>query len=92
MKKLPISCPSCEADLNVSSLSCSNCDTTISGDFELPILLRLSQEEQEFAINFILSGGSLKAMAKQMDRSYPTVRNFLDQLIENLKNYNHEKN
>lgn len=86
MKKLPIKCPSCEAELRVSSLTCSDCDTAISGNFDLPRLAKLSQEEQDFILEFILSGGSLKAMAKQMNRSYPTVRNFLDQIIENLKN------
>lgn len=85
MKKLPIICPSCEADLKVSSLACTNCDTSISGNFDLPRLLRLSQEEQDFILDFVLSGGSLKAMAKQMNKSYPTVRNFLDQIIENLQ-------
>lgn len=91
MKKLPVICPSCESDLQVSSLTCEKCKTSISGNFDLPALLRLSQEEQDFILDFILSGGSLKAMAKQMDKSYPTVRNFLDQLIENLKNLTYEK-
>jgi len=91
MKKLPVLCPSCESDLQVSSLTCENCNTNINGNFGLPPLLRLSQEEQDFILDFILSGGSLKAMAKQMDKSYPTVRNFLDQIIENLKKFNHEK-
>lgn len=90
MKKLPVICPSCNSDLQVSSLSCENCKTTISGNYDLPALLRLSQEEQDFILDFILSGGSLKAMAKQMDKSYPTVRNFLDQIIENLKKLAHE--
>lgn len=85
MKKLPIICPSCEADLKVSSLSCTNCNTSITGDFDLPRLMRLSQEEQDFILEFVLSGGSLKAMAKQMNKSYPTVRNFLDQIIHNLQ-------
>lgn len=91
MKKLPAICPSCESDIQVSSLSCENCKTGITGDFDLPVILRLSQEEQDFILNFILSGGSLKAMAIQMDKSYPTVRNFLDQIIDNLKKMTYEK-
>lgn len=84
MKKLPASCPSCESALQVSSLSCTNCDTVIQGSYALPIILQLPQDEQEFILEFILSGGSLKAMAKKMDRSYPTVRNKLDDIIERL--------
>lgn len=91
MKKLPIVCPSCESELQVSSLACAHCDTVISGSFGLPVMLRLSQEEQDFILDFVLSGGSLKAMAKQMDKSYPTVRNFLDQIIENLNRLKNEK-
>lgn len=92
MKKMPIICPSCEAFLTVSSLSCSNCDTVIHGNYQLPIFLRLPQEEQEFILNFVLAGGSLKALAKQIGKSYPTVRNRLDDIIENLKQLStHEK-
>lgn len=88
MKKLPVLCPSCESELKVSSLSCTSCETTISGSYDLPKLLKLSQEEQNFVLDFVLSGGSLKAMAKQMNISYPTVRNYLDQIIENLQKLN----
>lgn len=84
MKKLPTNCPSCEERLVVSSLSCTNCDTTINGNFELPVFLRLPQEEQNFILDFVLTGGSLKAMAKKLNISYPTVRNKLDDIIERL--------
>lgn len=84
MKKLPVICPSCKAALEVSSLSCTHCDTVISGSYGLPVLLQLPQEEQDFILNFVLSGGSLKAMAKQLKKSYPTVRNKLDDIIEKL--------
>lgn len=84
MKKLPIICPSCEASLKVSALSCTKCDTLISGSYDLPVFLKLAQEDQDFIMNFVLSGGSLKAMAKQMDISYPTVRNKLDNIIDEL--------
>lgn len=84
MKKLPIICPSCEASLEVSSLSCTKCETLITGSYNLPIFLKLNQEDQDFILNFVLLGGSLKAMAKQLDRSYPTVRNKLDNIIDDL--------
>ncbi len=90
MKKLPVSCPSCASALQVSSLSCTSCDTVIQGSYSLPMLLQLPQEEQDFILEFVLSGGSLKAMAKKLDRSYPTVRNLLDDIIENLKQLRNE--
>lgn len=83
--KLPIACPSCSGSLNVSQLSCPSCSTQVSGNFPLPVLLRLSAEEQSFVLQFFLSGGSLKEMASQIGVSYPTMRNRLDDLIDKVK-------
>ncbi|MEC4114723.1 DUF2089 family protein [Myroides pelagicus] len=83
--KLPINCPSCESELKVTQLSCEHCQTTVNGLFTLPLLLRLSKEEQEFILAFFLSSGSLKQMALQMNISYPTVRNKLDDIIAHIQ-------
>lgn len=47
--------------------------------------INLELEEQEFIKRFILASGSLKQLAKEYDVSYPTVRNRLDKLIEQIK-------
>ncbi len=83
--KLPVACPSCMSSLHVSQLSCPACSTQVSGNYPLPVLLRLPAEEQAFILQFFLSGGSLKEMASQIGISYPTVRNRLDDLIEKVK-------
>lgn len=88
MKKLPIHCPSCQVTLSVSQLACSDCDTVISGNYSLPILLQLTPEEQDFIFQFILYSGSLKKMANEIGKSYPTVRNMLDDIIEKINNLN----
>lgn len=80
-KKLPIYCPSCQSELNVHSLQCNNCQTSINGSFELPFFLKLDPKEQDLVIEFVLSSGSLKVMAQKLKLSYPTVRNMLDELI-----------
>lgn len=85
--KLPIQCPSCQEALSVNELVCNHCSTTISGNYQIPLLLQLSQEEQDFIIQFFLSSGSLKEMARQIGISYPTVRNRLDDLIEKVKQF-----
>tara|TARA_B100000780_G_scaffold159414_1_gene111417 strand:+ start:2324 stop:2497 length:174 start_codon:yes stop_codon:yes gene_type:complete len=51
----------------------------------MPALLQLSREDQDFILKFVLTSGSLKEMAKWMERSYPLVRNRLDEIIEKLK-------
>jgi hypothetical protein len=84
--KLPIQCPSCESSLSVTQLSCSNCSTSVSGSYSLPLLLQITEEEQNFILQFFLTSGSLKEMATQMGNSYPTVRNKLDDIIQKIKN------
>ena len=84
MKKFPNICPSCDAKLDVSKLTCSSCDTEVTGKFTLPIWTELSLEEHDFVLQFLLNSGSLKEMANQLGKSYPTVRNKLDDLIDKL--------
>jgi hypothetical protein len=85
MKVLPAICPACNSRLNVKSLLCERCQTEIQGQYELPLLSRLSIEEQGFIIDFVKASGSLKEMAKLLGLSYPTVRNRLDEIIERVK-------
>lgn len=83
-KRLPIICPSCQSDLNVHSLHCNACATSINGSFGLPLFLKLDQKDQDFIIDFVKCSGSLKVMAQQLKLSYPTVRNMLDDLITQI--------
>jgi hypothetical protein len=85
MKKLPAICPACQSQLNIKKLSCQECSTEIEGLFELPALARLPIEDQEFVLQFVKCSGSLKEMARLQKLSYPTVRNQLDQIIEQVK-------
>ncbi len=85
MKILPAICPSCKSQLNVKSLVCERCRTEIQGQYELPLLSRVSIEDQVFIIAFIKASGSLKEMARLLGLSYPTVRNRLDEVIERVK-------
>jgi len=85
-KRFPIICPSCESELKAQSLFCDSCKTSISGSFELPLLLKLDQREQDFIIDFVKSSGSLKNMAQNLKLSYPSVRNMLDDLITKITN------
>lgn len=92
LNSLPTNCPSCQSALMVSELSCPKCETTISGKYALPILLQLSKEEQEFVIEFFINSGSLKKMAAQLNISYPTVRNKLDDTIEKIEKLTKKEN
>src|SRR6056297_2828638 len=81
---IPAKCPTCEGKLNVSQLKCSNCQTKIIGDFYLDELFQLNQEQQQFLKIFIKTRGNIKNMEKELEMSYPTVRNKLNELIITL--------
>ena len=81
---IPAKCPTCEGKLNVTELKCSNCQTKIIGDFYLDELFQLNQEQQQFLKIFIKTRGNIKNMEKELEMSYPTVRNKLNELIKSL--------
>ena len=60
-------------------------DIAIEGSFELPPLARLSAENQVFIMAFVRSHGSIKEMEKVFGISYPTVKNRLDRLAQQLE-------
>jgi hypothetical protein len=68
----------------VKRLSCEKCGTEVEGLFSLPVLGALSQEDEEFVVQFVRASGSLKEMATLLKVSYPTVRNRLDEIIAKL--------
>lgn len=51
----------------------------------MPRLARLSPESREIVELLVVTGGSLKAVAKRMDVSYPTLRKRLDAVIDELE-------
>jgi hypothetical protein len=68
-------------------MKCETCGTEVSGSYDLPVIDRLSLEEQEFVLHFVKSSGSLKDMAQHLGLSYPTVRNLLDEIIKKINSY-----
>ena len=48
-------------------------------------LYHLEKEDFEFIKNFVVNSGSLKALAKYYEVSYPTVRNRLNSVIERIE-------
>jgi len=89
--KIPVFCPACADVLDVTALTCPHCSTQVSGHYSLPILLRLSREDHDFVLQFLLNSGSLKEMAIQMGKSYPTIRNRLDDVIDKIKQLHAEQ-
>ncbi|WP_397235575.1 DUF2089-like zinc ribbon domain-containing protein [Parapedobacter composti] len=38
--RFPVHCPSCSSMLMVTELTCSNCETQVSGNYMLPVLMQ----------------------------------------------------
>ena len=57
---------------------------SVEGEFELPPLARLRYEDQVFVSAFVRSHGSIKDMEKAFGVSYPTVKNRLNRITEQL--------
>lgn len=68
-----------------TKIECSECKTLFEGKFDIPSLLKLSEEDLHFIVDFVKCSGSLKEMAANQGVSYPTLRNRLNALIEALE-------
>jgi len=91
MGEFSTKCNNCDGPLEISELSCRNCDLTLRGSVNLPRLARLPNEDREFIELLVLSGASLKEVGRHLGLSYPTVRNRLDKVIANLRRLDEDK-
>ncbi len=91
MKKIPMHCPACGAELHITELKCPKCGTIIRGDFPIDRLLLLSEEDKEFLITFLRSRGNIKEVQERLNISYPTAKNRLDKLLMSLGLYDTSK-
>jgi len=60
-------------------------DVAIEGEFELPFLAGLRSEDQIFVGEFVRCHGSIKHMEKAFGVSYPTIKNRLNRIADQLQ-------
>lgn len=79
-------CPICGGELAVTRLYCPQCDTTIEGHFSpgRNVFANLSPEQMQFVLTFIRCEGRLNRMEEELNLSYPTLRNRLNDVIRGL--------
>ena len=77
-------CPMCEAELVVTHLRCQQCGTGLEGVFHLNKFDRLSRDQLRFVDVFVKNRGVIRDVEKELNISYPTVRNRLDEVIRAL--------
>ena len=72
-------------EILIEKVRFKNKDMTIEGKFNLPPLSQLSIEDQTFIIAFIRIRGSIKEMESLFGISYPTVKNRLNKIAQQLE-------
>jgi len=70
--------------LVIERVRLTDSDIAIEGQFELPPLARLAAEDQVFVAAFVASHGSIKEMERLFGVSYPTIKNRLRRISDQL--------
>lgn len=85
-QKYPVitTCPVCKHDLHVVTLACDHCGTKIEGNFTFSKFNYLDAEKLYFIEVFVKNRGNIKAVEKELNISYPTVKKMLDEAILGL--------
>lgn len=83
-RKAPFNCPVCGGQYETTRLTCSGCNSELSGKFSGCDFCKLTDEEEFFVLTFLKCRGSIKDVEKAMGISYPTVRGKLDAVIKKL--------
>lgn len=77
-------CPVCDGALHIAELECTRCHATIHSSFEPCRFCRISPEHLTFIELFLKCEGNLSRVEKEMNLSYPTVRNRLSGAVAAL--------
>lgn len=84
MRKLIEHCPACDGELIVTQQTCVQCGTSIVGQFKPNLFSQLSSENLLFLEVFVKNKGNVKEMERELGVSYWTIRNRLNEIIEEL--------
>ena len=84
-KNLSNQCPCCGLKMQVAAMGCTACGVKVEGPFNDSIVSRLSSDDQQFLLDYLLSGFSIKALEENTDLGYAAIRTRLDKLIANTK-------
>ena len=84
MRKVLEQCPSCGGDIEVTRLSCTRCETEVTGRFDLCRFCKLSPESVQFLEVFVKNRGNVKEMERELGISYWTSRTRINELIGEL--------
>ncbi|WP_165863908.1 DUF2089 domain-containing protein [Capsulimonas corticalis] len=78
-------CPVCQGEVEITEVSCVNCDVQVRGHFTPSRYDRLSQDQTHFLETFLRCRGVIKDVEAALGISYPTVKGRLDALVNALR-------
>lgn len=73
-----------DEEITVERVRMDRTGVAIEGNFALPAMCKLSEEDQLFVAAFIRFHGSIKEMEKLFGISYPTVKGRLNRISDQL--------
>lgn len=75
--------------MQISAMGCPACGVKVEGPFQESIFGRLSTDDQQFLLEYLLSSFSIKALEENSNLGYAAIRSRLDKLIANTKSLMH---
>jgi hypothetical protein len=84
LRTVPTVCPICGGQITVTRLYCPECDTTLEGRFTGRSFAQLTPEQMDFIETFLRCEGKINRVEKELNLSYPTIRNRLHEVIHAL--------
>ncbi|MCE5234431.1 MAG: DUF2089 domain-containing protein [Clostridiaceae bacterium] len=81
---IPSRCSVCGGELMVTRLTCSNCQTELTGAFAPCKYCALNEKQRVFMETFLKCRGNIKEVERALSLSYPTVKGLLDELLATL--------
>ena len=84
MRKILEHCPSCGGDLIATQLSCTVCETEVTGKFQPCTFCQLPPDDLRFLEVFVMCRGNVKEMERELGVNYWAVRNQLGAIVKRL--------
>jgi hypothetical protein len=71
--------------IQIESVRCQKTGFKVEGPFTTPAIFQLNEDQLKLVESLVMNGGSLKKVAEEMNISYPTLKNRLDEVASILK-------
>jgi hypothetical protein len=78
-------CPNCSAPMYPTEVRCESCEVEIRARFTPNEFAQLQANELNFLRVFVACEGRIKEMEKALNVSYPTIKNLMVKLKNELK-------